>query len=125
MRRLLPLVRARFKHKETGSPFLHPQFLEKSQNFQKSPLQQKILGCPLACRISWELFLTSNYHPGNGGPLLAPKGQTSVFYKVPPPLPKKEAAGLAGSDSPAPAQSQSQAQEETVSFRDAQGSDKL
>lgn len=34
--------------------------------------------------ISWRLFLTSTASPGNGGPLQQPRGQTSVFYKVPP-----------------------------------------
>lgn len=34
---------------------------------------------------SWELFLSSE--AGNGGPLRQPKGQTSIFYKVPPPSP--------------------------------------
>eukprot|EP00892_Ulva_mutabilis_P003124 jgi/Ulvmu1/12812/UM097_0041.1 len=31
----------------------------------------------------WKLFFTSTASPGNGGPLLQPKGQTSVLYKVP------------------------------------------
>ncbi|KAG1658771.1 hypothetical protein FOA52_001314 [Chlamydomonas sp. UWO 241] len=34
--------------------------------------------------VSWKLFLTSTAAPGNGGPLQYPKGQTSVFFKVPP-----------------------------------------
>lgn len=33
--------------------------------------------------VSWEMFLTSNASPGNGGPLLQPRGQKSVFYSVP------------------------------------------
>ena len=33
--------------------------------------------------ISWSMFLTSNATPGNGGPLLQPRGQKSVFYTVP------------------------------------------
>lgn len=33
--------------------------------------------------ISWRMFLTSNASPGNGGPLLQPRGQKSVFYTVP------------------------------------------
>ncbi|KAK9830062.1 hypothetical protein WJX72_009504 [[Myrmecia] bisecta] len=32
----------------------------------------------------WRQFFTSTASPGNGGVLRAPKGQTSVFYKVPP-----------------------------------------
>ncbi|WIA28745.1 hypothetical protein OEZ86_011279 [Tetradesmus obliquus] len=35
--------------------------------------------------ISWRMFLSANARPGNGGPLLQPRGQTSVFYTVPPP----------------------------------------
>jgi len=31
----------------------------------------------------WKLFFTSTAAPGNGGPLQQPKGQTSVFYRVP------------------------------------------
>ena len=38
---------------------------------------------------SWELFLSSD--AGNGGPLRQPRGQTSVFYKVPPPPPSRPA----------------------------------
>ncbi|KAF6259529.1 hypothetical protein COO60DRAFT_1700806 [Scenedesmus sp. NREL 46B-D3] len=37
--------------------------------------------------ISWRMFLSANARPGNGGPLLQPRGQTSVFYTVPPPPP--------------------------------------
>lgn len=33
--------------------------------------------------MGWKYFWFGN--PGNGGPLLQPKGQTSVLYKVPPP----------------------------------------
>ena len=32
----------------------------------------------------WKLFFTSTASPGNGGPLMQPRGQTSVLYKVPP-----------------------------------------
>lgn len=32
----------------------------------------------------WKLFFTSTASPGNGGPLLQPRGQKSVLYKVPP-----------------------------------------
>lgn len=35
--------------------------------------------------ISWRMFLFGTADPGNGGPLLQPRGQTSVFYTVPPP----------------------------------------
>lgn len=38
--------------------------------------------CPSALERSYFLFGTAN--PGNGGPLLRPRGQTSVFYAVPP-----------------------------------------
>lgn len=37
--------------------------------------------------ISWSRFLSANAQVGNGGPLQQPRGQTSVFYKVPPPPP--------------------------------------
>ena len=33
--------------------------------------------------LGWKQFLTSTAAPGNGGPLLQPRGQTSVLYKVP------------------------------------------
>ncbi len=43
--------------------------------------------------ISWRLFLFgSATNPGNGGPLLQPRGQTSVLYRVPPPLVEQEQA---------------------------------
>ncbi|KAG2495284.1 hypothetical protein HYH03_006557 [Edaphochlamys debaryana] len=46
--------------------------------------------------ISWQMFLSSNATPGNGGPLLQPKGQRSVLYDVPAaPDPEKQAAALA------------------------------
>ncbi|KAF8072697.1 hypothetical protein HT031_000357 [Scenedesmus sp. PABB004] len=35
--------------------------------------------------VSWQMFLSANARPGNGGPLLQPRGQSSVFYSVPPP----------------------------------------
>eukprot|EP00877_Chromochloris_zofingiensis_P014948 jgi/Chrzof1/9707/Cz04g12260.t1 len=38
--------------------------------------------------IGWKQFLSATATPGNGGPLLQPKGQTSVFYKVPPAEPR-------------------------------------
>lgn len=31
---------------------------------------------------SWQRFLSATATPGNGGPLLQPRGQTSVLYKV-------------------------------------------
>jgi hypothetical protein len=34
--------------------------------------------------LSWKAFWSANLRPGNGGPLLQPKGQTSVLYRVPP-----------------------------------------
>lgn len=34
--------------------------------------------------LGWKTFFTSTASPGNGGPLLQPRGQTSVLYKVPP-----------------------------------------
>lgn len=41
--------------------------------------------------ISWRLFLLGTAtNPGNGGPLLQPRGQTSVLYRVPPPLAERE-----------------------------------
>ena len=36
----------------------------------------------------WRNFFLSTAAPGNGGPLRAPRGQTSVFYKCVPPFPK-------------------------------------
>ncbi|PSC75045.1 hypothetical protein C2E20_1799 [Micractinium conductrix] len=35
--------------------------------------------------LGWKEFFFSTATPGNGGPLLQPRGQTSVFYRVPPP----------------------------------------
>ena len=43
---------------------------------------------------SWQQFLTSD--PGNGGPLRAPKGQTSVFYSTEVNRPKGGAAAGGG-----------------------------
>lgn len=41
--------------------------------------------------LGWRMFLFSTFtSPGNGGPLLQPKGQKSVFYSMPPPLPPKQ-----------------------------------
>lgn len=41
--------------------------------------------------LGWKMFLFSTFtSPGNGGPLLQPKGQKSVFYSVPPPLQPKQ-----------------------------------
>jgi hypothetical protein len=38
------------------------------------------------------MFLSSTAAPGNGGPLLPPRGQTSVLYSVPAPAdPAKQA----------------------------------
>lgn len=34
--------------------------------------------------LGWSYFLFGTANPGNGGPLLRPRGQTSVFYAVPP-----------------------------------------
>lgn len=34
--------------------------------------------------LGWKTFFTSTASPGNGGPLLQPRGQTGVLYKVPP-----------------------------------------
>lgn len=35
--------------------------------------------------LSWKAFLSANLRPGNGGPLLQPKGQSSVLYRIPSP----------------------------------------
>jgi hypothetical protein len=35
--------------------------------------------------LGWKTFFTSTASPANGGPLMQPKGQTSVFYTVPAP----------------------------------------
>ena len=32
--------------------------------------------------MGWKYFFFGTADPGNGGPLLQPRGQTSVFYKV-------------------------------------------
>ncbi|KAJ9531831.1 hypothetical protein QJQ45_021981 [Haematococcus lacustris] len=47
--------------------------------------------------VSWKMFLSSTAAPGNGGPLLQPKGQTSVLYQVPAaaPTPDQVAAARA------------------------------
>ena len=42
---------------------------------------------------SWSRFLEATAAPGNGGPLRAPRGQTSVVYRVPPPRPRGEGEG--------------------------------
>jgi hypothetical protein len=41
--------------------------------------------------MGWRYFLLGTADPGNGGFLLQPRGQTSVFYSVPPPLPRDQA----------------------------------
>eukprot|EP00798_Chlamydomonas_sp_ICE-L_P023150 gene23150-30355_t len=41
--------------------------------------------------VSWKQFFAATATPGNGGVLLQPKGQTSIFYTVPPPLEKQAA----------------------------------
>ena len=35
--------------------------------------------------LGWKAFFAANLDPGNGGPLLQPKNQRSVFYSIPPP----------------------------------------
>lgn len=34
--------------------------------------------------VGWSQFLSATAQPGNGGALRPPRGQTSIFYKVPP-----------------------------------------
>jgi hypothetical protein len=46
--------------------------------------------------LGWKTFFTSTASPGNGGPLLQPKGQTSVLYTVPPPRTSKGPAAPTG-----------------------------
>ena len=46
--------------------------------------------------ISWQQFIFGTATPGNGGPLLQPRGQTSVCYSVPPPLHQQEQQGQQG-----------------------------
>ena len=58
---------------------------------------------------SWQQFLTSD--PGNGGPLRAPKGQTSVFYSTEVNGPKGGAAAGGGG---AAGEGQEEGQEEEV-----------
>lgn len=50
--------------------------------------------------VSWKMFLTSTAAPGNGGPLRQPKGQTSVFYTVPPPPDKTKPKPAAATVTP-------------------------
>lgn len=40
--------------------------------------------------LGWRAFWFSNLNPGNGGPLLQPKGQRDVLYQVPPRQPPLE-----------------------------------
>lgn len=67
--------------------------------------------------ISWRLFLLGTAtNPGNGGPLLQPRGQTSVLYAVPPPLEAQQAQQpppRAG-DGPGPAAQAAHAQQQTA-----------
>ena len=42
---------------------------------------------------SWRQFFEATSRPGNGGPLLQPRGQTSVLYRVPPPPPANGGRG--------------------------------
>ena len=42
--------------------------------------------------LGWKYFFLSTAAPGNGGPLLQPRGQAGVLYKVPPP-PDRQPAG--------------------------------
>ena len=60
-------------------------------------------------QVSWKLFLTSTAAPGNGGPLLIPKGQEGkLFYEVPP----APAAQSKASSNSAPAASSHKAEGE-------------
>lgn len=55
--------------------------------------------------LGWKMFLFSTVRdPGNGGPLNQPRGQKSIFYTVPPPLPRKTEE----SDNAVPASSKSE-----------------
>ena len=57
-------------------------------------------------QVSWKLFLTSTAAPGNGGPLLFPKGQEGkIFYEVPPPAQSKASSNSA----PAPSSDEASA----------------
>ena len=40
--------------------------------------------------LGWRYFFLSTAAPGNGGPLLQPRGQKSIFYSVPPPRAQQE-----------------------------------
>jgi hypothetical protein len=51
--------------------------------------------------LGWKMFFTSMAAPGNGGPLLQPRGQNSVLYKVPPGQPSKEESTKGSPDEPA------------------------
>lgn len=52
---------------------------------QKGKYLRKCQNCGgLLPWLGWRAFWFSNFSPGNGGPLLQPKGQTSVLYSVPP-----------------------------------------
>lgn len=51
--------------------------------------------------VSWQMFLSATATPGNGGPLMQPRGQTSVFYSVPPPPGQEQSSGPAAEEASA------------------------
>lgn len=51
--------------------------------------------------LGWKQFFFSTATPGNGGPLLQPRGQTSVLYRVPPPPAKGQQQEPAAEQQPA------------------------
>lgn len=70
----------------------------------------------------WGEFLSATARPGNGGPLLAPRGQTSVFYKVPPPLPPPSASSSPPPPSSPPSAELKKAVDAAIAVRPAQAS---
>lgn len=74
--------------------------------------------CPQECGgllpwMGWKQFFFSTATPGNGGPLLQPRGQTSVFYRVPPPPPQGQQQ-RAGKQQPAAEEQQEQRGQQAV-----------
>ncbi|KAL4857110.1 hypothetical protein ACK3TF_002784 [Chlorella vulgaris] len=66
--------------------------------------------------MGWRYFLLGTADPGNGGVLQQPRGQTSVFYSVPPPLDKQQQQG--------PEQQQAQQQDQGAMRPAAPAADK-
>ncbi|CAG9466440.1 unnamed protein product [Pedinophyceae sp. YPF-701] len=83
------------------------QRCEGSGLVPSSRVKERLVKCPECGGFfpwqSWSRFFEANApgQVGNGGPLLQPRGQTSVFYKVPPKPEegaKREVSAGAGGD---------------------------